>query len=222
MRANKSVIVLGIFTAMVAVILFIVCANATGGYSANWLPYAVALAVIVPYWVWIEQRHLIHQKQFSAQLQGLSDCLNLYLTMPAGRDSNLQPYINGKIIPISRFSNDPQLVRPNSIQKDIYRDLSEDLRATNDEQVGTIVWIDLEKQDQVGQAPLQTIGKCRVTIIDRVRSMIVGEMTFESRDARYKMPAVTEFGMSFEDPALGWYSPLGPEILGYLEKLPRK
>ena len=63
MRSNQIDIGLGIFTAIAAVIVFIVCAITTGGYS-NWLPYVVALATITPYWVWSERSYRKNKKNF--------------------------------------------------------------------------------------------------------------------------------------------------------------
>jgi hypothetical protein len=123
-------------------------------------------------------------------------------------------YLKGKIIPVNRME---------SRIDDIYFSLPEGLRATKPEDVGTIVWLDWEK-DTVGHYCPEGLGgcfssddpaivnTCDVTIIDKSIPAIVVERNFRGSDP----PEKKEKGGS------GSGSMPTKEIIDYLKNLPKK
>jgi hypothetical protein len=115
-------------------------------------------------------------------------------------------YIKGKVIPIDRGKDE--------IDAQFWTHLPTTLKPEKPEEVGTIVWLEWDKEEAGeyeggGTAYIQT---CDVTVIDKARNIIVGQAHFEGEEKKEIAKRAKEG--TGEKP----YS----KIVSYLNKLPRK
>lgn len=141
----------------------------------------------------------------SSELQPFEDYLDEYLNISELEQSLQAPYIIGKVITIDK---------PKRKIDYIYFDLPEELRATNPEGVGTVVWLEWGKHvvgmyEGGADAYVRT---CDVTIIDKSNAAIVGKQHFVGSD-----PPRTK---SHTGPGYG--SKPTQSIVEYIKMLPQK
>lgn len=221
MNLTKLNVTVGFLTFIVAASLFWWCARVWDTSSWRWLPYVAFFVPWIPYWTWLEALHRSKEKRLASGLEKLAHGVSNYLSAPAIENLE-QAYITGKVVPVNRLSNIPELAGPATIHLEIYSRLADNLRACSDEEVGTIVWLDwLRRTAHDREGYPQTIGLCTITVIDRNRSMVVGKAALHVKDTHNRVPMIGEFGMAIEGPPLGWYYNLCEGVLSYVAKLPK-
>ena len=125
--------------------------------------------------------------------------LSEYLSFSATQQG--EPYIRGKVITVD--------TRRKAVDH-LYFDLPQELRATQPEEVGTVVWVECTSVTTVvrrtGGSTNNTVDyRCEVTVIDKAASAIVGQKRFED----------TSGEQGYEEVLYG-------PIASYLAGLPRK
>jgi len=127
-----------------------------------------------------------------------------YLNISNLTDSEYDPYIFGKVIVINI---------ENGKLDDVYNKLSKDLKASNHEEVGMVIWLEWGEV-LVGEYTDGWKGyahTCDVTTIDFINSTIVDEEYFRGTDP----PESKNFGGD------AWGSMPIDDIVQYIEGLPR-
>jgi len=125
--------------------------------------------------------------------------LSEYLSFSATQQG--EPYIRGKVITVD--------TRRKAVDH-LYFDLPQELRATQPEEVGTVVWVECTSVTtvvrRVGGSTNNTVDyRCEVSVIDKAASAIVGQKRFED----------TSGEQGYEEVLYG-------PIASYLAGLPRK
>jgi hypothetical protein len=125
--------------------------------------------------------------------------LSEYLSFSATQQG--EPYIRGKVITVD--------TRRQAVDH-LYFDLPQELRATQPEEVGTVVWVHCTSVTtvvrRVGGSTNNTVDyRCEVSVIDKAAAVIVGQRRFEDTSGEQGYEQVL-------------YSP----IADYLAGLPRK
>ncbi len=133
------------------------------------------------------------------KLSRLNDNVYKLIQEPAGKDESGRPYLKGKVVLVDR----------NKRELDgLHRAIPEGMRAENVGEVGTVIWLEWDnKWVRGGRAPT-----CKVTVIDRARNVVVGEMTFEG-DPPPMPNAIDRFPTEVRPNAF---------IVDWIKSLPRK
>jgi hypothetical protein len=108
----------------------------------------------------------LYELYFAARRARLNDEVYKLLQEPAGKDESGPPYLKGKVALVDRNKRELD---------ELQRQLPDGLRAGSLNEVGTVIWMEWDhKWVRGSKAPV-----CKLTVIDRSRNRIVGEMTFE-------------------------------------------
>ena len=138
-------------------------------------------------------------KYCESRLAPFKPHLNEYLAFSMVQQG--EPYVRGKVITID--------TRRKAVDH-LYFDLPQELRATQPEEVGTVVWVNCTSTTtvvrRVGGSTNNTMEyRCEVSVIDKAASAVVGKQTFEK----------TSGEQGYEEVLYG-------DIASYLAGLPRR
>lgn len=135
------------------------------------------LAIIIVFVIVAVIIGVITQQRQASVVAPFKSHLSEYASMSGLKpiSPTVSPYIKGKVIVIDIDEKDID---------DCFFDLPSDLRAASPEEVGTVIWLDwgevLIGRYTDGAGGYQIT--CKVTVIDKAKTAIVGEATFKGSE----------------------------------------
>ena len=120
-------------------------------------PLLVTTIVLLP-WIVPALRH-----------QALKSAVKPFAALAPDRDTSQGPYVTGKVILIDRKEG---------VLDPVQNRLPDDIRAYGEDEVGTVIWLEWDFKENTGDWGKVTshYSTCKLTVIDRSRNLIVGEV----------------------------------------------